>query len=345
MNTPGAISNHMPVICDMDRSTTRLGSRSAWPKITVVTPSYNQGRFLERAIQSVLSQNYPNLEYFVFDAGSTDASVKILRKYDRRLAYWTSETDRGQSDAIAKGWSMAAGDVLAWLNSDDFYYPGALHEVGRAFGGNANLKMLCGSVALVDEKERKLRVKGPARITPEILLPIANMPPQPGTFIRRDVFERLGGPRLDLHYVMDWELWLRVSLNFPASAIAFSNKVIAADRQWPGTKTLNAGGRDAAEMRKVLGELFSGAKLSPNLRALERVAFARAWWRQSKGELKQGLRRCALASLGKAVCLAPSSFSPIKVLRQVRRILFARRTPNGYPATSLLTISPTCAVE
>src|SRR5688572_19009118 len=208
----GLLLKNMSLICDAQRPKPFAPLTNTWPKITVVTPSYNQGKFLERAIISVLSQNYPNLEYMVFDAASTDGSAAILKKYNKRLSYWTSATDRGQSDAISKGWSMATGDILAWLNSDDFYYPGALHEVGRMFNVDANLKMLCGSVALVDEKERKLRVKHPARVAPEILLPSAHIPAQVGTFIRRDIFDRLGGPRLDLHYVMDWELWLRVSL-------------------------------------------------------------------------------------------------------------------------------------
>jgi len=312
----------MSVICDVQRPRQSGHLTSTWPKITVVTPSYNQGQFLERAIGSVLSQNYPNLEYFVFDAGSTDNTLAILKRYGKRLTYWTSESDRGQSDAICKGWNMATGDVLAWLNTDDFYYPGALHEVGKRFAANPNLKMVCGAVALVDEQERKLRVKRPVAVAPEVLLPRANIPAQAGTFIRREIFESLGGPRLDLHYVMDWELWLRVGLRYPPSAIAFSNKIIAADRQWPGTKTLNAGGKDAAEMRKVLKELFGSHKLNGQLRPFERVAFARAWWRQSKGELRQGQRRLALASLGKAVCLAPTSFPAVKILRQVKRILF-----------------------
>jgi glycosyltransferase involved in cell wall biosynthesis len=312
----------MPVICDVQRPRRSGHATNAWPKITVVTPSFNQGQFLERAILSVLSQNYPNLEYFVFDAGSTDGSLAILKKYDKRLTYWTSEADRGQSDAISKGWSMATGDVLAWLNSDDFYYPGALEEVGRIFGADRELKMFCGSVALVDAAERKLHIKQPAPVAPEILLPREDLPPQAGAFIRRDIFDRLGGPRLDLHYVMDWELWLRVSLNYPSSAIAHSNKVIAADRQWSGTKTLNAAGRDAAEGRKVLQELFGSNQLAPGLRALERVALARTWWLQSKGELKKGLRRSAFLSLSKAVRLAPGSFSPLKVLKQFKRILF-----------------------
>jgi glycosyltransferase involved in cell wall biosynthesis len=312
----------MSVICDAERPRQSGHLTSTWPRITVVTPSYNQGRFLERAIVSVLSQNYPNLEYLVFDAGSTDNSLAILKKYSKRLTYWTSESDRGQSDAICKGWNRATGDVLAWLNTDDFYYPGALHEVGKLFGAKPNLKMVCGAVALVDEQERKLRVKRPVPVAPEVLLPRANIPAQAGTFIRREIFDSLGGPRLDLHYVMDWELCLRVAMKYPASAIAFSNKVLAADRQWGGTKTLNAAGRDAVEMRRVLTELFGSHKLNGNLRPFERVALARAWWRQSKGELRQGLRRSALASLGKAVCLAPTTFPAVKVLRQVKRILF-----------------------
>ncbi|HKQ39060.1 MAG TPA: glycosyltransferase family 2 protein [Verrucomicrobiae bacterium] len=312
----------MSVICDIERPRQSRRVSSNWPRITVVTPSYNQGQFLERAIRSVLSQNYPNLEYFVFDAGSTDGSLAILKKYDKRLTYWTSQADRGQSDAISKGWSMATGDVLAWLNSDDFYYPGALEEVGRIFGADPERKMVCGAVALVDGAERRLRVKQPGAVAPEALLPWVDLPPQAGTFIRRDIFDRLGGPRLDLHYVMDWELWLRVSLNYPTSTVAFSNRVIAADRQWSGTKTLNAAGRDAAEGRKVLQELFGSNRLAPDLRALERVALARSWWRQSKGELRNGLRRSAFLSLSKAVRLAPRSFPALKVLRQFKRILF-----------------------
>lgn len=312
----------MSISCDVERPKQSNRFNKRWPKITIVTPSYNQGQFLERAIVSVLSQNYPNLEYFVCDGGSADSSLAILKKYHHRLTCWTSQSDRGQSDAITKGWSMATGDILGWLNSDDFYYPGALHEVGRIFGGAPNLKMLCGAVARVDENERKLRVKRPCIVAPELLLPWADQPPQVGTFIRRDIFDRLGGPRLDLHYVMDWELWLRVSLNYPPSAIACSPKVLAADRQWSGTKTLNAAGRDAAEGRKVLEELFESDTLTPDLRALERTALARSWWRQSKGELRKGLRRSALGSLSRALFLAPMTFPPAKVLRQFKRILF-----------------------
>ncbi len=315
----------MTVTSEVENFHSAVRSRTDWPKITVVTPSFNQGVFLERTIQSVLRQNYPNLEYFVLDAGSTDETLSVLRKYDRELTYWSSEPDRGQSDAILKGWTMASGDILAWLNSDDFYYPNSLETAAQIFQANPELRMLCGTVALVDEKEKLLRLKDPPRVDPELLLRWANLPSQPGVFIRREVYERLGGPRLDLHYVMDWELWLRVCLNFPAHSIGFTNRVIAGDRQWPGTKTAQARGEDAREVRRVLSEMFSDNRVSERYKRVERAALARAWWRQSKGELSHGFRRCAFSSLGKALMLCPTAFHPLKVLRHARRIAFQRR--------------------
>lgn len=293
----------------------------AWPKITVVIPSLNQGEFLERAIQSVLAQGYPNLEFLIFDAGSTDGSREILEQFGERLTYWTSEPDRGQSDGIVKGWQRGGGEILAWLNADDYYYEDALREVGGFFARHPETVMLCGAVALVDPDEKIRRIKLPPPVEAEPLLCWSDVPGQPGTFLRREVFEQLGGPRLDLHYMLDWELWLRVALHYPPAAIARTDALLAADRQWQGTKTLNAGGKSGTEVRKVLTELFAARTLPPQLQRLERRALARAWWRQSKGELTQGQCRPALISLLRAVGLSPGSFPPLKVLRQVRRIL------------------------
>ena len=112
-----------------------------YPKISIVTPSFNQGIFLEATIQSVLNQNYPNLEYIVIDGGSTDNSVKIIKKYEKYLSYWVSESDRGQSHAINKGFTISTGEIMGWLNSDDLYTSGALNHVANVFSGLLNLRM------------------------------------------------------------------------------------------------------------------------------------------------------------------------------------------------------------
>ncbi|MBZ0305900.1 MAG: glycosyltransferase, partial [Anaerolineae bacterium] len=121
-----------------------------YPRITVVTPSYNQGQYLEATIRSVLSQNYPNLEYIVIDGGSTDTSTAIIQKYADQLAYWVSEKDRGQTHAINKGFQRGTGEVMGWLNSDDILLPGTLHAVGRAFAQDSSLKVVSGFRHFID---------------------------------------------------------------------------------------------------------------------------------------------------------------------------------------------------
>ena len=123
----------------------------AWPRISIVTPSFNQGRFLERTILSVLNQNYPNLEYIVMDGGSTDESVEIIKKYENYLAYWISEKDNGQSDAIKKGFQKSTGEILAWLNSDDIYLSGALRGVAGFFRDGKGTEVVYGNRYIIDE--------------------------------------------------------------------------------------------------------------------------------------------------------------------------------------------------
>lgn len=128
-----------------------------WPRISIVTPSYNQGRFLEETLRSVLLQGYPDLEYIVIDGGSTDESGEIIRKYEAWLTYWVSERDQGQSDAINKGWRRCTGDIIVWLNSDDGYAPNALCEVARAFQANAFPAMVYGQEIVMDHQGNRTR--------------------------------------------------------------------------------------------------------------------------------------------------------------------------------------------
>ena len=125
-------------------------------KISIVTPSYNQSPYLEKTIQSVLNQNYPNLEYIIMDGGSTDGSVDIIKKYSKFITYWESNPDKGQADAIYRGFERASGDIIAWINSDDFYLDGALKAVGNYFSKYPSIEWLAGNGIIVDEDSHEL---------------------------------------------------------------------------------------------------------------------------------------------------------------------------------------------
>ena len=187
-----------------------------WPRISVVTPSYNQGRFLEQTIRSVLLQGYPNLEYIVIDGGSTDESVRIIEKYEKHLAHWESERDRGQSHAINKGFARATGEILCWLNSDDYYLPGTLRIVAETLAAGT------GNFALVGHCEQVFAdgspaIEGKGRYEGfERLLQFwkGYRMHQPSIFWRREVFERVGYLDESLHYTMDFDYWVRVARHF-----------------------------------------------------------------------------------------------------------------------------------
>ncbi len=134
----------------------KMPDESPWPKITVVTPSYNQGQFLEETIRSVLLQGYPDLEYIVIDGGSSDNSVAIIKKYERWLTYWESQPDRGQCHAVNKGWAKAKPGIWAWLNSDDTYFPGTLPKAALALKKHPAVKLVYATVSHTDEENLHL---------------------------------------------------------------------------------------------------------------------------------------------------------------------------------------------
>ena len=186
---------------------------SKWPRISIITPSYNQGQFLEETIRGVLDQGYPNLEYMIIDGGSTDDSVEIIRKYADRLAYWVSEPDRGQSHAINKGFQRATGDILVWLNSDDVYLPGTLHTVGRFFVEHPDVDMVYGDQIEIDEAGQVLRALRSLNFNRWVLLARGMSVSQPASFIRRQVYEQVGGPDEALYWNMDYDYVLRIAFS------------------------------------------------------------------------------------------------------------------------------------
>lgn len=195
-----------------------------FPKISIITPSLNQGRFIERTIKSVLEQNYPDLEYIVIDGGSTDNTIEILKKYEKRLI-WISEKDEGQADAINKGINLSTGDIMGYLNSDDVYENGALKRVSDFFLANPTTMWLTGRCKIIDEGDLEIRrmVTGYKNVllshySYRVLL-VTNPISQPATFWRRAVTQEFGLFDVNEHLVMDYEYWLRMGSKYPPAII------------------------------------------------------------------------------------------------------------------------------
>ncbi len=183
-----------------------------WPKITVVTPSYNQGPYIEETILSIIGQQYPNLEYFVVDGGSTDETVSIIRKYSEHINWWVSEKDRGQSDAINKGFKRATGDIVNWINSDDILYPNALFHIAQTYMANPDAGFVYG-------KTQRFNSEGPMEMmqhdVPDLPLMYYYYFPygQQGCFYKRSILEQIGYLNESLHFSMDFDLFIRLHLH------------------------------------------------------------------------------------------------------------------------------------
>lgn len=209
------------------------------PKISIVTPSYNQGQYIEETILSVINQNYPNLEYIIIDGGSTDNTVETIQKYEQYITYWVSEPDHGQSHAINKGLEQCTGDVFNWLNSDDYYEPEALFKVGEAFT-NPNTYVLAGKERRVGERGEEVGVSGGTSIMASISETIGKCHiDQPSTFFRLSALEPLLPLDNSFHYLMDGEVWLRFLLYWGQNNIQKSDEILVNFRLHQSSKTVS----------------------------------------------------------------------------------------------------------
>ena len=179
-------------------------------KVTIVTPSYNQAAFLEQTILSVLNQDYPNIEYIVIDGGSRDGSVDIIKKYQHRLAYWVSEPDRGQSHAINKGFQLATGEILNWLNSDDLLMPSAARIAVHYLTEKPEVGMVYGDRLVIDAKGNTLKLIEHPSFNPRVMLYNIAIP-QETAFFRRQHWIEVNGVNEALRYCMDYELWIKLN--------------------------------------------------------------------------------------------------------------------------------------
>ena len=214
---------------------------SKYPKITVVTPNFNQGDFIEQTICSVLDQGYPNLEYIIIDGGSTDNSVSVIQKYKEQLQYWISEKDAGMYDAINKGFKRATGDIMCWINSDDVLWPGSLKYVATTFKKNKNLHWLQGYPSVVDEEGVLLYQREPIANLQYFLLKAYHKEcafiQQESTFWSRDLWLRTGGTlNTTFRVAADFDLWMRF---FAIENLYCTKQQLAAFRKREGQKSEN----------------------------------------------------------------------------------------------------------
>ncbi len=245
--------------------------QTALPKISIITPSFNSEHYIDKTIQSVLNQNYTALEYLVFDGGSTDKTVDILRSYGDRIK-WVSERDRGQSHAINKGLALSTGDVIAWINSNDTYLPGAFKKIGDTFARHPEIDFLYGRVLLIDEFDNSLGEYSEG-LPPEELDRLNSVPdghyeallnrtagliPQQSVFWQKSLMHKAGFLDETLHYAMDYEYWLRIG---KIGNIYFINQPLFAFRMHQDAKTVDAKKHWKEVLlvnRKYGGRFFSG---------------------------------------------------------------------------------------
>ncbi len=219
------------------------------PLISIVTPSFNQARYLEATIHSVFDQDYPALEYIIMDGGSHDGSLEIIQRYASRLAWWVSEPDKGQTDALNKGFSLAKGQILAWINSDDTYEPGALAAAARYFTDHPKTGLIYANTNFIDETGRKIGRFPAAQTDYQRLRQGYVHIPQQAAFFRADLWRQVGPLDPDFYFAMDYDLWVRLAKLAPLTYLP--DQTWANFRLHTSGKTITADDRCWPEMLKV----------------------------------------------------------------------------------------------
>jgi len=243
------------------------------PKLSIIIPSLNQGQYLGKAIESILEQQYPAVELLIIDGDSSDDTVEVIKRYDRHIAYWVSEADNGQSDAINKGLAQATGEIINWLNSDDYYCPGALGAIAKAFTAKDAL-CVCGVTRVFGNGQDRTKH---SYVNPESLKDtLCNLLiEQPATFFRKEIFDKFGGVAVDLSYVMDRDLWLRFLGTYGLDRIVSVNETLVNFRHHENSKTVSQGDAFVPEYAALLYHFCQNSELRDLLRQASGDQFER----------------------------------------------------------------------
>ncbi len=297
-----------------------------FPKVTIVTPSYNQASFLEQALQSVLSQGYPNLEYIVVDGGSADGSAEIIAKCADQLAWWVSEKDRGQAEGINKGLARATGEIVAWLNSDDLYQPDAIAGAVAAFEAAPEAGMVFSDVLAIDGAGKPINCMRYGDWGLDELMTF-HIIGQPGVFMRRSVLAQAGFLDLDYHYLLDHHLWLRMAQYAPIRHVP---AVWAAGRFHAEAKNVAQAAEFGREAYRIAAWMPSQPGLAERYRRLERQVWAGAHRMNARYLLDGGQPAAAFKAYWQSIFAYP----PIG-LSEAHRMLYA-----GLSLLGLGTLKP-----
>jgi GT2 family glycosyltransferase len=300
--------------------------------VSIVTPSYNQASFLEQTIQSVLEQEYPRIEYIVVDGASTDNSFEIIKKYNDRLAYWISEKDSGQAEAINKGFARARGEILGWLNSDDYYLPDTISAVVKCFEEYPEVVMVYGDMLAVDGDGQTINIQKYKQLSLRDLL-CFQIIGQPSVFFRRSAIEKTGWLDTSFHFMLDHHLWIRLAQQ---GRILHVPQVWSAARYHPQAKNRAR----AAEFGREAFRVLDWAKTQPGLAELvssvDRRALASANRYDARYLLDGGRPIPALGAWFRALFLHPptalarlnifgSAILELIGLSKLRRLVLQRR--------------------
>lgn len=282
--------------------------------VSIITPSYNQAAFLERTIQSVLSQEGVQVEYLIADGGSTDGSAEIIRKYADRLAWWVSERDAGQAEAINKGLQRAKGEIVAWLNSDDLYLPGAIVRAVAAFQAHPEAGLVFGDALTIDPEGRQIGRLAFGDWGLDELMGFRIIC-QPAVFMRRAALEQAGYLDPSYHYLLDHQFWLRIARLNPIRHIP---QAWAQARHHPGAKNVAQPEGFSRETLRLLAWMETQPDLAPRLAANRKRIEAGAYRLSARYLLDGGLPGRALRDYGRALVRNPGY-----ALQHWHRMLYA----------------------